>query len=259
MKYLILAILLLLPSQAYCGTIDPTVPDSKYVEYGEKYECVLPLAGILGDKLNTQFKASCVVINEYYILTAAHVVTGSISQHVIYKGKAYPCAIVAVHINYDSKIMGKNDIAIARLQKPLKLDFYPELYTKKDEKDKICGLAGYGYHGDFNSGYSSNTFDNKRRAGSNIIDAINDNCLTYSVHTEPQTSLEFLISPGDSGGGLFIDKKIAGINSYVYATDGRSDSDFGDTGCSTRISDYVEWINKTQIVIESIINNDKKS
>jgi hypothetical protein len=219
----------------------------------------LPLAGILGDKLNTQFKASCVVINEYYVLTAAHVVTGSISQHVIYKGKAYPCAIVAVHIDYDSKIMGKNDIAIARLQKPIKLDYYPKLYTEKDEKNKVCGLAGYGYHGDFNSGYSVGNFDNKRRAGSNVVDAVNDNCLTYSVHTEPKTELEFLISPGDSGGGLFIDKKIAGINSYVYATDGKSDSDFGDVGCSTRISDYVEWINKTQEIIESLINDDKKS
>lgn len=257
MKYLALALLLLLPVQAYCGTIDPAVPDSKYVEYGEKYDCVLPIAGILGDKLNTQFKASCVVISEYYVLTAAHVVTGSISQHVIYKGKAYPCAIVAVHIDYDSNVMGKNDIAIARLQRPLKLDFYPELYTDTNEKGKVCGLAGYGYHGDFNSGYTRGTFDNKRRAGSNVVDAVNDNCLTYSVHTEPKTTLEFLISPGDSGGGLFIDKKIAGINSYVYATDGKSDSDFGDVGCSTRISDYSKWITKTQTIIEEIIKNEK--
>lgn len=257
MKYLIFALLMLMPVQAYCGTIDPATPDSKYVEYGEKYECVLPIMGVLGDKLNTQFRASCVVINEYYILTAAHVVTGSISQHVLHNGKAYPCSIVAVHIDYDSKVMGKNDIAIARLQRPLKLDYYPELYTDTNEKGKVCGLAGYGYHGDFNSGYTTGTFDNKRRAGSNVIDAVNDNCLTYSVHTEPKTTLEFLISPGDSGGGLFIDKKIAGINSYVYATDGKSDSDFGDVGCSTRISDYAEWINKTQKVLEEIIKNAK--
>ena len=255
MKYLIAILLVFMPFWVEAGTIDPTVADSKYVEYGEKYECVLPLVGVLGDQLNTQFRASCVVIDEYYILTAAHVVTGSISQHVLYKGKAYPCSIVAVHIDYDSKVMRKHDIAIARLQRPLKLDYYPELYTKQDEKSKVCGLAGYGYHGDFNSGFSTTTFDNKRRAGSNVIDAIDDNCLTYSVHTEPKTTLEFLISPGDSGGGLFIDKKIAGINSYVYATDGRSDSDFGDVGCSTRISDYAEWIIKTQKLLEEIIKD----
>ena len=56
MKYLALALLLLLPVQAYCGTIDPAVPDSKYVEYGEKYDCVLPIAGILGDKLKRDCK-----------------------------------------------------------------------------------------------------------------------------------------------------------------------------------------------------------
>ena len=43
----------------------------------------------------------------------------------------------------------------------------------------------------------------------------------------------------------------------MYATDGRSDSDFGDTGCSTRISDYVEWITKTQAIIEEILKNEK--
>jgi len=63
----IITILLLSASLCLGGTIDPSVPDSKYVEYGKKYECVLPIAGIYADKLNSQFKASCVVIDEYYI------------------------------------------------------------------------------------------------------------------------------------------------------------------------------------------------
>ena len=257
MKYLVAILLVFTPFCVQAGTIDPAVPDSKYVEYGEKYECVLPIMGVMGDQLNSQFRASCVVINENYILTAAHVVQNTISQHVIYKGKAYPVAICAVHIKYDTKIMGKHDIALGRLQRPIKLDFYPDLYEKRDEVDKVCGISGYGFNGDFNSGSTASNFNNKRRAGSNIIDAINDNCLTFSVHTEPKTTLEFLIAVGDSGGGLFIDKKLAGINSYVYATDGKSNSDFGDVGCSTRISDYVEWINKTQTIIEEIIANEK--
>ena len=85
MKYLIVAMLLLLPIQAYCGTIDPTVSDAKYLEYGEKYECVLPILGVMNNDLNAQFRGSCVVIDEYHILTAAHVVHNSITQHVIYK------------------------------------------------------------------------------------------------------------------------------------------------------------------------------
>jgi hypothetical protein len=257
MKYLILAFLLLMPAQAYCGTIDPSVSDAKYVEYGKKYECVLPIVGVMGDSMNSQFRASCVIIDEYHILTAAHIVEGTITQHVLYKNKAYPCSLVAIHGKYESKNIGYNDIAIARLQKPIKLDFYPELYVDKDEKDKVCGLSGWGHHGDFNTGWITNTFDNTRRAGSNIVDGVDKNVLKYSVHTSDKTTLEFLICPGDSGGGLFIDKKLAGIHSYVYATDGKSDSDYGDIGCSTRVSDYVEWVQKTKELIEQILEGDK--
>ena len=33
--------------------------------------------------------------------------------------------------------MDKNDIAVIRLISPIKLDFYPKLYTKDDELKKI--------------------------------------------------------------------------------------------------------------------------
>ena len=81
--------------------------------------------------------------------------------------------------------------------------------------------------------------------------------IKYSVHTTDKTELEFLISPGDSGGGLFIDQKLAGIHSYVYATDGKSDSDYGDVGCSTRVSDYIEWIDKTKQLMKIILEKDE--
>ena len=196
MKYLIIAFMMLLPIQAYCGTIDPSVSDAKYVEYGKKYECVLPIVGVMGDTMNNQFRASCIVIDEYHILTAAHIVHGTITQHVLYKNKAYPCSLVAVHGKYDAKNIGYNDIAIAKLARPLKLDFYPKLYTDKDEVGKVCGLSGWGHHGDFNTGWISGTFDNTRRAGSNIIDGTTKNVLKYSVHTSDKTELEFLICPG---------------------------------------------------------------
>lgn len=244
-------------SHVFAGTIDPAVPDGKYVEYGKKYECVLPIAGIFGDKLNTQFKATCVVIDEYYILTSAHVVENTITQHVIFEGKAYPCVLVATHALHSNK-KGQHDIALARLQRPIKLDYYPPLYSERDEVGKVCGLAGYGNRGDFNSGYNVNGFDNQRRAGSNIIDSVEDNVLTYSVNGKNRTELEFMIAPGDSGGGLFIDQKIAGIHSYVYATDGKADSDYGDVGCSTRISDYIEWIERTKNTIETILKEARK-
>ena len=255
MKPLCTLIFLLSFSVCLAGTRDSSVADSKHLEYGEKHQCVLPIAGIYGDELNTQFKGSCVLIDEYYILTAAHIVTGSITQHVLFEGKAYPCAIVGIHSQYDPKNMGEHDIAIARLQRPIEIDFYPKLYTERNEVGKICSLSGYGFIGTFNTGYSIKNYDNKRRAGSNFVDRIHKNTLEYSVHKGTGTSLEFLISPGDSGGGLFIDKKLAGIHSCVYATDGKTNSDYGDVGCSTRVSDYIEWIEKTKLTIEAITEN----
>lgn len=256
MKYLIAFLLIVVSSQIYAGTRDPNVSDDKYIEYGQKYECVLPIMGILSDELNSNFRASCVVIDEYHVLTAAHIVYGSVTQHVLFDNKAYPCALIAVHALYDPNKMGSYDIAIARLQQPIKLDFYPELYTNKDEEGKVCGLAGYGFYGTFKTGYLMKNYDNKKRAGSNIIDGVEHNVLTYSVNKGKRTNLEFLITPGDSGGGLFIDQKLAGIHSFIYAVDQNANADYGDVGCSTRISDYADWINKTKIIIDTICEGE---
>jgi hypothetical protein len=253
MKYIDLLICLLICAVSNAGTIDPSVPDAKYVEYGSKYECVLPIMGSFNDEHNSIFKGSCVVIDEYYVLTAAHILYESKNQYVIFNNKKYQCLVVAIHSDFKHNKTGLYDIAMVRMAEPIKLNFYPELYTDSDEKGKICGMAGYGFTGNFRTGFRYENFDHKKRGGSNIIEDIQDHVLVFSVHKTPSTKLEFLIAPGDSGGGLFIDKKLAGIHSYIYAVDGKTDADYGDTGCSTRISQYVDWINKTKIILETVI------
>jgi hypothetical protein len=57
-----------------------------------------------------------------------------------------------------------------------------------------------------------------------------------------KTELEFLIASGDSGGGLFIDNKLAGINSCVMAVDKKPDSTYNDESGHTRISKFIGWI-----------------
>lgn len=252
MKYLVFSLLIIISAFTYGGTIDPDVEDSKYLAYGAKHKCVLPIMGILDDGLNSNFRGSCVMIDEYHILTAAHIVADSITQHVIYNNEAYSCRIVAIHSKYDRKKMGIYDIAIAKLQKPIKLDFYPELYSSSDEKGKICSIAGYGYTGNFKTGYNIKKYDNKKRAGSNIISSIENDVLVFNLRDNPQTTLEFMICPGDSGGGLFIDNKLAGINSFIYAKDGNANANYNDSGCSTRISVYTDWIEDTKEIIGKI-------
>ncbi|NDC96102.1 hypothetical protein EB077_12410, partial [bacterium] len=147
-----------------------------------------------------------------------------------------------------------NDIAILILDNSLDLDIYPKLYNTNDEVGRICYMSGFGLTGDFNTGFHKD--DGKRRAGSNIIDKIEKNMLICSPSLESdKTELEFLIAGGDSGGGLFINNKLAGINSCLFARDKKGDASYGDESGHTRISYHIEWIENT---IKETQNAQKK-
>ena len=237
------------------GTRLDGVPDSKYLEYGAKHKCVLPIQGIMSDNLNSNFRGSCVLISPEYFITAAHVVYGSLSQNVVVDNKIIPVRVIAIHSEFKNDNVGKYDIAVGKLSKPIKLDFYPELYEGTDEKDKVCSFAGYGHHGPMSKGWGE--FDNKRRAGSNVVTGFYKDALQVKTNDE-HTELEFLFSPGDRGGGMFIDQKLAGINSFVMATDGKGDSDYGDEGYFTRVSKFIPWIESVKKQIEIIDGLDPK-
>jgi hypothetical protein len=227
------------------GTIDPNVSDTKYKDYGTEHGCVLKLVGfnINGE---TSYWGSCVMIDDYHFLTAAHVVSESMMNFVLNEGVAYETEKIIVHKNFIANNFNSDDIAIGRLIKPIKLDYYPELYSGEQEVGKISSQAGYGFTGDFNKGYTKKDFDFCKRAGTNIIVEIDNNLLICKNNDTPKTSLEFLITPGDSGGGLFIEKKLAGIHSCVYAIDKKTDSNYGDTSGHVRISNYIQWIYNTK-------------
>jgi V8-like Glu-specific endopeptidase len=227
------------------GTIDPNVPDTKYVEYGMQHKCVLPIIGLSED--NKPYKASCVVIKNNWIITAAHVIKSTTKNFVIFNNDNIEVEIAAYHTDYQDKVFGMHDIAVARLSKNIDLDFYPELYDTQDEVGKINSQAGFGFTGTFATG--AHKYDGKIRAGSNIVDSIEKTMLVCS-NTGKKTQLEFLISSGDSGGGLFIDKKLAGIHSCIWSTDGKLNSDYGDVSGHTRVSVYIKWINTTISSIE---------
>jgi hypothetical protein len=111
--------------------------------------------------------------------------------------------------------------------------------------DKVCSLSGWGFTGTFITG--STKYDNKRRAGSNIIEKTERTNLVCSPSPKgvKHTELEFLIASGDSGGGLFIGNKLAGIHSSVLAIDKTPNSSYTDESCHTRISLYTKWIKES--------------
>jgi hypothetical protein len=249
-KMLITLLLFCFSTINYAGTIDPNKTDKQYLEYGQKHTCVLKILGHYNGEKNIPYNASCVIIDSLHILTAAHVVKNSISRNVIYNDKLYTCNKFQIHEDFDEKKMGYYDIAILKLDEPIILDFYPSLYKQNNELDKICSIAGYGLSGILSRGYDLKKSDGKKRAGSNIIRQVSEQLIICST-LDKTTELEFLICPGDSGGGLFIDQQLAGINSFVMAMDKKTNSNYGDESGHTRISFFIDWIERTKKKLEN--------
>lgn len=239
----ILLISLFISSVCLGGTIRPDVSDQKYIEYGKKFHCVGRICGVY--KSGQNYCASAVAIRPNWILTAAHVVKDSDVCFVTIKDKKTEIKKVIWHKDFEEKEFGFADIALGYSKDSLDLEFYPKLYADTNEEGKICSMAGYGLTGNFNTGIHIS--DNNIRAGSNFIDKIDRDLLicTPSRNHERTTELEFLIGSGDSGGGLFIDGKLAGINSCVFAVDKKPNSTYTDESGHTRVSKYIDWINLT--------------
>lgn len=240
----IISAFILLFSTSIAGTIDPRTPDSKYVDYGTKFKYIYQICGKYED--GGPFCASAVAIGDHWLLTAAHVVK-NVKTCVVYNSDIkYQIEEVIVHKDFDTSF-GIADIAICYSPKSLDLEFYPSLYEDDNEIGKLCSISGYGVTGTFLGGEKLS--DGKRRAGSNIIDSIEKDLLicSPSKHSE-RTELEFLICHGDSGGGLFIGAKLAGINSCVISKKGPPNSVYGNDAGHTRVSKFAPWI-------KSIIQN----
>lgn len=245
MRYISLLVLAL---SSYCfgGTINPNVDDSRYVAYGKKHKCVLMLEAIAKEdtKINKN-TGSCVLIDRQIAITSAHLLQNSFASFVT---DDYNNTVQVDYFVYPKgfdKGEAKNDIAIIHLKKPIDIQYYPEIYTEQDEDKKICSISGFGLFGTYDKGVSrTQTKAQIRRAGSNIVDGCGNGIIECSVGNNKITELEFLISSGDSGGGLFIDKKLAGINCGIYtlSRDKNLNSDYMDHSMHVRVSDHKTWI-----------------
>jgi hypothetical protein len=250
-KILLIFFILTLDS-SFAGTIDPNTPDEKYIEYGKKHKCVVELCGIDKDS-GKKFFASAVIIKPRIVLTAAHIITDTANNKkaFIILDKEKINILSAVYPSeYNKDTFAVKDIAIGILESNANIDFYPELYDGDDEVGKICSIAGMGITGNHING--ANTYDGQKRAGSNIIDETFKELLICSLNKGKKTGLEFLIANGDSGGGLFIDKKLAGINSCVMADDKSLNSNYNDWSGHTRVSLHKPWIDKVVKILEEL-------
>lgn len=232
------------------GTIDPQTPDHKYIEFGKQFPGVVRVQAIgkcdnptCPEREHEQM-GSAVVIRPNWILSAAHVLKDTREQTVRKDdGTMYRLQKVIVHKDFTGENIGWYDIALGYCPDDFKLDFYPALYTEADELGKSITIAGYGVHGTFSTGATKG--DGKKRGGHNVIDGEERSILicTPSVGSK-RMPLEFMIAPGDSGGGMFIGNKLAGINSFLMAKDKNPNGTYGDESAFTRVSIYADWVNE---------------
>jgi hypothetical protein len=243
--------LLFFCTSLFAGTIDPDVPDSEYIKFASSLDYVVEIEGECRD--NTLFYGSAILIDDYNFLTAAHVVENHKSCKISVNHNEFLVSRVIPHPDFKNENIGFADIAIGHSTKPFNIKNYPLLYNDTEEQNKICIISGYGVSGKSGTENNSLVFDRKRRAGSNLIDKIEKDtliCIETSRGNDTHTNMEFMIASGDSGGPLFIDNKLAGINSLLVTVKSSVEPKKRVESAHTRISKFVDWIEANKIKLK---------
>lgn len=223
---------------ALAGSIHENVDDSKYLELGNKYKNVVQLDIDLGNEVIAI--GSGVIIDENWILTAAHGIVNSSKVIINKDGQRYESTKIIPHKDFDYD-KGSYDIGLVKFNKKFNLDKYPKLCKDDKLEGKEVIICGYGTIKSANKP-DLEKLDMKIRAGSNKIDSIEDHLYICSMSKENPTKYEYIISGGDSGGGLFLEDELIGINSCCIGLDGNSDGSYEDQSGHTRIVLFLDWI-----------------
>lgn len=247
---------------AQSGVIRDDVSDSLYTNLAAQ-SSYSGVGDILIHASSGTTRCSGTLIDVNWVLTAAHCLDNAGTTSISYSagGVTYSASQWIYHNNFDeAQLFNGFDIGLIQLSSAATGLEIATLYTGVDEFDRVGTSVGFGLTGTGLTGYKNYTSGTKR-AGQNVIESLSSyDDLLFADFDSGQAAdntlggasplaLEYLIAPGDSGGGLFVNVDgtdyLAGVHSFIASTDGLTNSDYGDIQGSTRISSYLDWIDTT--------------
>lgn len=278
---IVLSAVVLNPMSA--GTVRHDRTDSLYTILAAEVDFAA-VGKITGSEAGGGFLASGTLIRDQWVLTAAHVVdgfdglgSGVSNLRFQVEGVTFTADEWFVHPAWpasggESNLFAGWDLALVHLEQPV-MDVTPvALFTGATELGQVATIVGFGATGTGLTGAQENSAGTKR-AGNNVVDisgiqatpgstvsignermlAIDfdqpDNTAASTLGSQIPLDLEYLVAPGDSGGGLFLEVNnellLAGVTSLTSTLDGSVNSDYGDRGAFTRVSQFVPWIEET--------------
>ncbi|KAJ9590907.1 hypothetical protein L9F63_016064, partial [Diploptera punctata] len=191
------------------------------------------------------------IISNYYIITAAHCVTGRTAANTIVVagtntlnsgGTRYAVSRIVVHSGYSSSTI-RNDIALLRLSSPITYTTLQQRITLPSQGETPATsavAAGWGY-----ASYPATSLPNNlQKVSLSIIS--NSQCSLYmgNIFTTSVCASGGNgrgVCNGDSGGPLVAGGKLVGLVSW-----GRPCA-VGFPDVYTRVAEYISWINQNAV------------